>query len=97
MKRIRPLLRLSQRSSTANPSLARAVSSVTLIVYGWDVNEPGTLSWVFPSVSSAMSAVRALKNAVRWLIVAGRRAASDSLDIDDVRLHERVLLERRTG
>ena len=66
--------------------------NVTLIVYGWEGNQPGTLSWVFPSLTAAVSAVRALRNAVQWLIVAGTRAATGS--VDDVRRHHRVLAER---
>ena len=48
---------------------------VTLVVYGWQNVEPGTLSWVFPSVGAAVAAARAMKNAVRWAIVAGRRGS----------------------
>lgn len=56
---------------------------VTLIVYGWRENAPGTLAWVFPSKRAAMRAVRAFSNAIDWLIVKGRRA-SDALDLFDV-------------
>jgi hypothetical protein len=45
------------------------MQNVTLVVYGWQGIEPGTLSWVFPSVESALRAVRALKNAVRWVVI----------------------------
>ena len=70
-------------------------SRVTLIVYGWDENEPGTLSWVFPSLRAATRAVRALRNAVRWLIVAGpvKTALRETVDLDEVRRNGLVLLE----
>jgi hypothetical protein len=65
---------------------------VTLIVYGWRENAPGTLSWVFPSFDAARTAVRALRNAARWLIVAGRRDEGD-LDLERVRRDALVLME----
>lgn len=67
---------------------------VTLIVYGWQGNEPGTLSWVFPSLGAAVRAVRALRNAVRWLIVAGPSKKRGSVDVERVRRSGLVLLER---
>jgi hypothetical protein len=63
---------------TMNPLLEH----VTLVVYGWKNVEPGTLSWVFPSVGAAVGAARAMKNAVRWAIVAGRRA-NDATELDE--------------
>ena len=66
---------------------------VTLVVYGWNGNEPGTLSWVFPSVDAAVRAARALRNAVRWLVFAGTRAAAKR-DVDEIRRSEHVLVER---
>jgi hypothetical protein len=68
-------------------------TNVTLVIYGWEDNEPGTLSWVFPSVEAAVRAARALRNAVRWLVVAGARAAGKR-DVDEIRRSERVLVER---
>ncbi len=59
----------------------QTVRAVTLIVYGWRDNAPGTLAWVFPSAKSARAAVRALRNAVGWLIVAGRRVVSTEADV----------------
>lgn len=53
------------------PTLA---SEVTLVVYGWENVQPGTLAWVFPSLKSAIAAARAMRNAVRWIIVAGQEA-----------------------
>ncbi len=69
------------------------MSNVTLVIYGWEGNEPGTLSWVFPSVESALRAVRALRNAARWLVVAGARAAGRT-SVEEIRRRERVLVER---
>lgn len=70
--------------------------SVTLIVYGWEENQPGTLSWVFPSLRAAVRAVRAFRNAVRWLIVAGRRSVRVDSERDLVALRRQrlVLLEK---
>ena len=70
------------------------VMQVTLIVYGWHENAPGTLAWVFPSYAAAVKAVRALRNAVRWLIVAGRGASEHDVDVDEVRRSALVLAER---
>jgi hypothetical protein len=58
---------------------------VTLVVYGWKNVEPGTLSWVFPSVSAAVAAARAMTNAVRWAIVAGKRETTAGDGADEVR------------
>jgi hypothetical protein len=71
-------------------------SPVTLVIYGWHDSEPGTLSWVFPSLSSALSAVEAMRNAMSWLIVRGRRAFDVDLDIDldALRRAGTVLVER---
>ncbi len=63
---------------------------VTLIVYGWHNVEPGTLSWVFPSYEAAVSAARAMRNAVRWAIVAGKRWST----VDEARAHGAVLAEQ---
>ena len=48
------------------------VDEVTLVVYGWHNVEPGTLSWVFPSLSAALNAARAMRNAVKWVVVRGK-------------------------
>ena len=77
---------------------------VTLVVYGWKSVEPGTLSWVFPSVGAAVAAARAMTNAVRWAIVAGKRD-SDASDespaskdmneaLDEARAQGAVLIEQ---
>lgn len=78
-----------RRTKKMNPLLEQ----VTLVVYGWHNVEPGTLAWVFPSVGAAVAAARAMKNAVRWAIVAGKRDASEASDLDDARAHGAVLIE----
>jgi hypothetical protein len=84
---------------TMNPLLEQ----VTLVVYGWQNVEPGTLSWVFPSVGAAVAAARAMKNAVRWAIVAGRRendaedeeaSARQDDALDEARANGTVLVEQ---
>ena len=72
--------------------MKRLLVRVTLIVYGWHSNEPGTLAWVFPSLEAASRAARAMRNAVRWLIVAGERATG-ALDVDALRRDGVVLME----
>jgi hypothetical protein len=68
--------------------------AVTLIVYGWRDSEPGTLSWVFPSVQAALGAVRIMRNAARWLIVHGQRVFDGEIDVDALRRGGEVLAER---
>lgn len=65
---------------------------VTLIVYGWETVEPGILSWVFPSLASALFAAGAMKNATRWAVLMGARA-HQALDVDEERASGRVLAE----
>jgi hypothetical protein len=67
--------------------------AVTLVIYGWHESEPGTLAWVFPSISAALRAVRAMRNAMRWLIVSGRRAQDREVDVDALRRTSIVLVE----
>jgi hypothetical protein len=88
----------------ARKAMNPLLDQVTLVVYGWKSVEPGTLSWVFPSVGAAVAAARAMKNAVRWAIVAGRRendtedaeAASAERDValDEARANGSVLIEQ---
>jgi hypothetical protein len=59
--------------------------AVTLVVYGWQDSEPGTLAWVFPSLRAALRAVRALRNAMGWLIVRGKRAVEGDVDVAALR------------
>lgn len=72
------------------PRAKRVADQVTLIVYGWHNVEPGTLSWVFPSYDAAMAAAGAMRNAVRWAIVAGKRWTN----LDEARAHGAVLAEQ---
>jgi hypothetical protein len=65
---------------------------VTLVVYGWKNVEPGTLSWVFPSLTAALAAARTMTNASCWSIVAGTRESE--VDIDAERSHGAVLVEQ---
>ncbi len=99
----------SSRAANVQERARRAMNplleQVTLVVYGWKSVEPGTLSWVFPSVGAAVAAARAMKNAVRWAIVAGRpggaidRAADDESEepneaLDEARANGSVLVEQ---
>jgi hypothetical protein len=79
--------------TTQGKKMNPLLEQVTLVVYGWHNVEPGTLSWVFPSVGAAVAAARAMKNAVRWAIVAGRRREASDDDLDDARAHGAVLIE----
>ena len=67
------------------------IESVTLIIYGWKSVQPGTLSWVFPSVAAAAHAAHTMKNAVAWAVVAGRPRPTDNLA--RMRADAKVLLE----
>ena len=67
--------------------------AVTLVIYGWAESQPGTLAWVFPSVRAALRAVRAMRNALRWVILKGREAFEGDVDIDALRQSGRILLE----
>ena len=67
--------------------------AVTLVVYGWQDNDPGTLAWVFPSLRAALRAVRALRNAIGWLIVRGQRAVEGDEDVVALRRAGAVLVE----
>jgi hypothetical protein len=83
----------------ARKAMNPLLDQVTLVVYGWKSVEPGTLSWVFPSVGAAVAAARAMKNAVRWAIVAGKRendAESEAQDeaLDEARANGSVLIEQ---
>jgi hypothetical protein len=67
--------------------------SVTLVIYGWHESQPGTLAWVFPSLRAALEAVHAMRNAIGWLIVRGKRAFSGDIDVDALRRTGHVLVE----
>ena len=91
-------MRARLKQLTSRMTRAPKVEAVTLVIYVWHDSEPGTLAWVFPSVRSALRAVRAMRNAVRWLIVRGRRAfdpaSPDSVDIDGLRRAGLIIAER---
>lgn len=74
---------------------ARAIEEVTLIVYGWENVQPGTLSWVFPSLRAALAAVRAMRNAVRWAVLHGIVHDDDDAarDVESARENGLVLVE----
>ena len=82
------------------PRMAKRASahSVTLVIYGWRESEPGTLAWVFPSVAAALKAVRAMRNAVRWVIIEGQRVFDREIeiDVDALRRAGGVLVEQAT-
>jgi len=65
-------------------------SVVTLFVYGWENVEPGPLSWAFPSLRTALDAVKTMRNAIEWCIVAGHEWPS----IDAARESGAVLIEQ---
>jgi hypothetical protein len=81
---------------TMKPAKRRSSAPVTLVIYEWYESQPGTLAWVFPSLSAALRAVHAMRNAVRWLIVRGRQVADDEveIDVDALRRAGGVLIER---
>lgn len=68
----------------------RVDTTVTLIVTGWHSVEPGPLSWAFPSVRAALDAVRKMRNAIAWSIVAG----SEWTSVEDARANGAVLIEQ---
>ena len=80
-------------SSELGPEAAAAADiadAVTLFVYGWENVEPGPLSWAFPSLRAALDAVRTMRNAIEWCIVAGAEWTS----IDAARAKGAVLVEQ---
>jgi len=64
------------------------VTEVTLVVEEWNGVEPGRLAWIFPDLEAALEAARTMRNAARWLILAGR-----SSDIEHAREEGLVLAE----
>lgn len=82
------------RKNTVRSHAGRAV---TLVIYGWHDSQPGTLAWVFPSLAAALRAVRAMRNAVEWLIVEGRRFFDSDVDVGALRRAGGVLIECAVG
>jgi hypothetical protein len=84
---------MQRRDSASNDDVSRAASGtierirqepVTLVVEEWRGVQPGRLAWVFPDFATAREAARAMRNAARWVILAGRssdiaRARSEGL------------------
>ncbi len=77
-------------AEAAAAGVAAAAEGVTLFVYGWESVEPGPLSWAFPSLRAALDAVKTMRNAVEWCIVAGSEWAT----IDAARAKGAVLIEQ---
>ncbi|MDB4941724.1 MAG: hypothetical protein JWP97_1258 [Labilithrix sp.] len=86
--------RKSRELPALSPELLAAAAqdaavSVTLFVYGWENVQPGPLSWVFPSLRAALSAVKAMRNAIGWAIVSGQEST-----IDAARAKGAILIEQ---
>ncbi len=79
-------------SEEAAAAAKAAAEGVTLYVYGWESVEPGSLSWAFPSLRAALDAVKTMRNAVEWCIVAGSEWAS----IEAARAKGAVLIEQNS-
>lgn len=77
-------------SAEAAAAATAAAEGVTLFVYGWESVEPGPLSWAFPSLRAALDAVKTMRNAVEWCIVAG----SEWVSVDAARAKGAVLIEQ---
>ena len=71
----------------------KTTGAVTLVIYGWSESQPGTLAWVFPSLRAALNAVRAMRNALRWMILKGKQAFDGDVDIEALRQSGRILME----
>ena len=56
---------------------AMPAGRVTLCIYGWQNVQPGPLSWVFPSVSAAVTAAQAMRNATDWIVLEGQHSPSE--------------------
>lgn len=82
-----------ERPSVSALADAQAIEEVTLIVYSWENVQPGTLSWTFPSLRSALDAVRAMRNAVGWAVLLGEQRSSALDDVDAAREQGLVLVE----
>ena len=78
----------------ASAAARRSRGTVTLVIYDWRESQPGTLWWVFPSLGAALRAARAMRNALRWVIVRGRRAVDGEVDIGALRRAGGVVIER---
>lgn len=72
------------RPASASPAV------VTLFVTGWHQVQPGSLSWVFPSMRAALDAVRTMRNAAEWCVCAGEGWS----DLETARSGGAVLVEQ---
>jgi hypothetical protein len=70
--------------------IAETAAAVTLFVFGWHNVEPGPLSWPFPSLRTALDAVRTMRNAAQWCICSGDAWS----DMDAARAAGAVLIEQ---
>jgi hypothetical protein len=73
------------------------IDSVVLVIYGWKSVQPGTLSWVFPSVAAAVHAAHTMTNAAKWAVLAGsvtRAGFHAAHDLAKAREDGGVLLEQ---
>jgi len=77
-------------AAAAPAPTAAAAGGVTLFVYGWHNVQPGPLWWVFPSLRAALDAVRAMRNAVKWCVVAGE----EFIGLEAARAKGAVLVEQ---
>jgi len=68
------------------------MGEVTLVVYAWHNVQPGSMSWVFPNARQAISAAKAMRNAVAWAIVRGKQT---EVALDEARAVGDVLLEHK--
>jgi hypothetical protein len=76
------------------------LESVVLVVYEWSSVQPGTLSWVFPSLGSAVRAAHAMTNAVNWAVIAGsaaRASVDAAFDLTKLRAAGGILIEQTRG
>lgn len=73
--------------------VTKTTGAVTLVIYGWSESQPGTLAWVFPSLRAALRAVRAMRNAMRWIILKGQQVFEGEVDIDALRQSAHILVE----
>ncbi len=85
----------SQEGLPTDTAMSPLLEQVTLVIYGWKSVEPGILSWAFPSVGAALTAARAMTNAVRWAIVAGAPLSLDTtVDVARARASGNVICEQ---
>ncbi len=82
--------RAARASNDTDPRLD---AEVTLIVTTWENVQPGAMAWVFPNARQAVAAAKAMRNAVAWSIVRGKRSAES---LHGARANGDVLIEQRS-